>query len=99
MSKEKQKLTFEQECSLIANGEDLPQEKQIEEMEMAREIHKALLNCHNNYNCHKCEFMHDTPMSFCKAEYIAKAISEYYQPKIDKDSVVLSKSELEEIKN
>lgn len=30
--KERQKLTFEQECSLIANGEDLPQEKQIEEM-------------------------------------------------------------------
>lgn len=70
-------------------------EKQIEEMEMAREIHKALLYCKNNSRCRNCEFKNDTPMSFCKAEYIAKVISEKYQPKLPEDSVVLSREEAE----
>lgn len=74
-------------------------EKINEEMgavvEMASDIHTALLNCNNNYNCRSCEFRNDTPMGFCKAEYIAKAIAEKYQPKIDKDSVVLSREEYE----
>jgi hypothetical protein len=65
----------------------------MEEMEMAREIHKALLDCMNNNRCRNCEFKNDTPMSFCKAEYIARAISKHYQPKLPEDSVVLSKEE------
>ena len=59
--------------------------RQIEEM--AKEIHKALLDC-KNASCCNCEFNNDIPMSFCKAEYIAKAISEKYQPKLLEDSIV-----------
>ena len=77
----------------------IDKEKQIEEIaivEIASDIHTALLNCNNNYNCRSCEFRNDTPMSFCKAEYIAKAIVEKYQPKIDKDSVVITREEYAE---
>ena len=70
-------------------------EKQIEEM--AKEIHKALLGCKNN-SCCNCEFNNDSPMSFCKAEYIAKVISKKYQPKLPEDSVVLSREEYEKLK-
>ena len=63
-------------------------EKHIEYIEMAREIHEAQLHCINNSYCHNCEFRNDTPMGFCKAEYIAKAISEKYQPKLPEDSII-----------
>ena len=70
-------------------------EKQIEEItemvEMAREIYEVLLDCRNNSRCRNCEFRNDTSMSFCKAEYIAKVLSEKYQPKLPEDSVVLTK--------
>ena len=50
--KEKQKLTFEQECSLIANGEDLPQEKQIE---------SKVLSLGNELYCKQDEFDMSNP--------------------------------------
>lgn len=73
-------------------------ENQFEELEMARDIHEALLYCKGNSHCRNCEFKNDTSMSFCKAEYIAKAISKKYQPKISKDSVVLSADEFANLK-
>ena len=84
---EKQKLTFEQECWLIANGEDLPKDnKQIKEM--VKEIFNTCAWRFSNPNDYK-EVFNDIAEDLTKLNY----------RKLPEDSVVLSKSELEEIKN
>lgn len=96
MKDKEKKIDKSWRAKMVVKGIYKDSETTSEEMieEMAREIYDALLNCRDNLNCHKCEFRHDAP--FCKAEYIAKAISEHYQPKLPEDSVVLTLEELEE---
>ena len=94
--KEKQKLTFEQECSLIANGEDLPQEKQIEEM--SRLIKLPIENWLEDTDAIPQATTYYAELMGCINDSAEVLFNENYR-KIDKDSVVLSKSELGEIKN
>lgn len=74
----KDKLTFEQECKLIANGEDLPKAKAIEEM--ASKLNELFIPCIGYTN------------DFMRLE-IAQELLKYYQPKLPEDSVVLTREE------
>lgn len=77
------KLTFEQECKLIANGEDLLKEKQIEEI--TKDLKENLRLCAG------------VKLLDHQVETIAYELSRKYQPKLPKGSVVLSGEQCVEI--
>lgn len=96
----KDKLTFEQECSLIANGEDLLKEKQIEEM--AKEIAKR--DCYFYDKCsrkpkHNCISLDPKIRLDSDKNYVTIAtwlVNAGYL-KVHKNSVVLLREEYEKL--
>lgn len=92
--KEKQ---FRQECSLIANGEDLPTDKEIEEMA------KIMANC--DITCNECFEQFESVMKMkikerekhCQAYMFAKRAIESGYRKIPEDCVVFSTEDLKQM--
>ena len=98
-SVEKHKLTFEQECNLIANGEDLMKDKEKQIEEIAKEMSKELCCYYDKRKrkCSNCFGMEEDCDLHCNFGRTLERLSNAGYRKIDKDSVVLSREELEKI--
>lgn len=82
---DKKKLTFEQECNLIANGDDLPEdnEKDSQIKEMAKIIENRLIAANNVLGS----------MNKGEGYWIAEELLKYYQPKLPDHCVVVDTKE------
>lgn len=76
--------------------EELQKEKQIEVNKIIELIRPLNIVCDNN-DCEKCPCSVENRL--CTEERVARVIIEHYQPKLPKDSVVLSREEYAELKH